>query len=972
MEGDEEDEAAAADTVSTHSSQGSQSIVVCLPSPQKDNKHTYSEDGTGESIQDEVVATSDVQPEAQVDVGIASSRTMSPEVCGVEPPTTAPAAVVSLAVEVIADQRPVIDKQTATEDSSLPTKNSSEVHTFSKASGKTHQKKNKHKRAPTDEKPTPNPTELSDGFAPEAPARGYRKTTTDLSSAVTAVWLPNDSGTVVRHKKPRAPLPSAWLTETPKDEPEPSSSRTKAASTVSNSERLLEISKLFREKEQTEGTLKMMDAAMKHLGISVEEEEEGNCVEELRQEPRQPPKKKAKFKKVGKAQSSEAQQPRVPSPSPSPSQHSILTGASSRGPSPAMQSHDDFAGPQKVKHKSMHKMNNKRYKTNRKMLHTASELSEGLAKSGGSQDTQDHDASSGGSPAKKIKDEKQGGEPVKHPMPSKALGPDVAAKGTIADDNSANKPSRENYRAKNGGSLRMKKNRSPEKPKTADTSQERDSPSKRGASTMPTIFEPPTTDPKNISPDASLFRDQKTSVKDSKKQKATSKAQSGAKDTSVGSKLTPRSWSGVLRNEDPFTTGEGSTATTKDWIKDNTARSPKKPINESSPTPSPEKKAGHNHTKSKTKLSATAPLFVSSRPTSPVPSKAKLNPSVQSFATISLPPSPAHSVVAANDKTESGTFAEKTTLDKPSAAIQSAAPILNKKENITHHVKKPSLPGQSTGVDKRFITPADQIADPKKLAQPGAPAREKKTTAPAGSGSSQVMDQNPNNMPVKNPRWIPLVEATEDKPEQAPSPPRTAAEAAALAPAVLKDVPSAKKHEAANDKKSKGNATSNNNSNGKKKTTAAEVAAAESAPSMNNDNFPTLDEAAATESEGKKKRAASIMKHATPSTTSPRATPAPPRSAVSPATTVSREKKPLTSSEQVGAKSAKPDETMNKNNNNNQKPNDEDGEWRVVSSSKKTTANTRAPSGRGGRGGSWRGGRFSRSFSGPSDERKGG
>lgn len=875
IDDDGEDEAVAADTVSTHSSLGSRNIVVCLPSPQKINKRIDSEHEIGEKAPNQVAATSEARPEIQVDLGIASSRTMSPELCDTAPPATAPATDEHAAVKAIEGEKPANDKQVTMEIPSISTENTGRVRTFSKASGQSYQRKNKNKRAPDDDKPTPNVHAPIDDRATEAPGRGYRKTTSDLSSAVTAVWLPTMSETVVRHKKPRAPIPSDWLTEASKDDPEPSASRPRAAFEQSASDRLLELTELIREKEVHESTLKMMDAAFRQAAMP-DGDEGSKSVEEAQP----PPKKKPKFKKGRKAQSAEAQKPRPLSPS---SSHHTVETASSRGPSPAMQSHDDSAALPNSKPKPIHKHNSKRYKKMRRMARVPSDFSEGPAKSSGPQDTQSQGASSGGSPMKEL-------EPQQHTMPSRTRDSEGTAEGKIAEDDSASRPSRETYRAHNGGSLRMKKNRSPEKAMTTDAPQERDSPSKRGASTMPTIFEPP---------NASTVRDQETSVKDSKKLEATPKAES---DTNVGSELTPRSWSSVFKNEDPFTASESVVPTPKAWIKDSKARSPQKSTQESSPTPSPGKKAGHKHTKSKTKLSATAPLFVSSRPTSPVLAKVKLNASVQPLTTTSLPPSPARSGIADNGNAESSTSTEKTAVNELTVVAQSIA-----SEHILHHAKKPSLPGQSTGLDKRFITPADQIADPRKLAQPGAPAREKKTT-----GSGQGMDSN-----------------------------------------------------------SKGNKKKTETG---KKAKASGVAVAESAPSMSNDNFPTLDEAAAVDSAGKKKRAASIAKKATPSTTTSSAsasTAAHPPPGASPATTTSPDERTLTPSGQVGAaKPAKPTETMHKSKNNDdrhQSDSEEAGEWRVVSSSKKGSSN-----GRGGRGGSLRGGRFMRGFSGPSDERKGG
>lgn len=992
IEEDGEDESVAVDTVSNHSSQGSRSIIVCLPSPQKANKHKDSDNGAAEKLQPDVVDVGDVQAETQLNKSMASSRTIFPDPRDEQPPAVTTAATAPPVVtEAAAEQKATTtDEESVVEEAKPSTKDASEVKTLDKAAGRQHSEKNKNKRAAAEEKAAPDTTEPSGDLAPRTSTCSYRKTTTDLSAAVTTLWLPSDTGTVVRRKQPRPALPPSWIIGTPKDEQATNSSSSttkKADSEEMPGERLLSLRKLMEENEKNEAAKKMIDVALDHLELKMEkvDEDEGEASAHV-EEPQQTPKKKAKHKKEWKAQGGTPADAQPHGPFPPASSHATASSAS-RGPSPVMQSHDHSTASrgsttQSSKNNKKKKFNsNKRYK-NRIVANTSSGLSGGQAKSDGSQDEmgQSTGSSSGQPVTKAAPRTKLQPEAAEFTMPSGAAGPSGTCQGnTLADAETIPKPNKDGYRANNGGSLRMKKNRSPEKAKimTAAPPQERDSPSKRGASTMPTIFEPPSSNNneefKSGSPEANLFVDQKSFVNDSKRQEATPTppAPTDAHDASAGSQLTPRSWSGVVKNEDPFTAaGEGgaintttteATTTTKGWIKDgNAARSPKKQPNDASPTPSPEKKT-HKHTKNNTKLSATAPLFVYSRPTSPAPTKTKLNPFVQPFAT-SVPSSPAQSVVAGKDKANIVATAGKVGTDGPSVGAQSAEPKAEKKEKVPHHSKKPSLPGHSTEVDKRFVTPANQIADPMKMTQPGAPLREKTNTT-SGSANSQPADQ----IPVNNPQRIPVVEeAEQNKPKEARTSPKTTAETATAA--VPKDVPAENQREVSADKKTKSAANNNDKKKAEpvKKMTAAEIAAEEAVPPINNnDNFPALGEAAAVNSEGKKKRAASIVKSGTPPATSPGAKATPIQSAARAAD----DRAKISPGTGAAKTAARPTVATTKTETTKKTEKDQDG-WELVGSNKKTPS--RAPSGRSGRGGSWRGvGRFGRGL-GAGDERKGG
>lgn len=1020
---DDGDDEATADSVSTHSSLGSRSIVVCLPSPQKSSPqkakvHTdVEEKGKDEPTQSEEVTKGEAKPDIATEQVVTSST--SPDQLSTATAIDTAAAAASVSSEAVVEQsstienppkdtlsaeiRPVVplsnteapsvqdttiedrpNEASSTRDISnegpstadppngaLPIEapstvksadekdisqkipaskiEASEPRTLHTASGKQKQKKN-NKRGLSEEKSAPNSTETTKDVAPDASSRGYRKTTTDLSSAVEVVWPPNenDTGTVIRHKQPRATLPPTWTAE-------PTRAK-RSDSALKDGDRFASIIDHLHEARQLEGAHKMIDALFDNaLATGQKEIVLGDI------NVQQPPKKKAKHKKEGKVQSGNASGRSTPAeghhlqpcgPSPAASQHTTLTGPSSRGPSPAMQDYNDPKASGKPSASSK-TCRNKRYRNPRRMR-TNFDSSEGQAKSGGSKDKQDQGAAGSVSPSKKHGRTEHRFEFEANTMASAAPGPAEASSGgkktADIEPTHNNKPTKDGYRANNGGSLRMKKNRSPEKTKmNFGPPQDRDSPSKRGASNMPTIFEPTTNESKN--------QDQNTS--DASEERL--------------STLTPHSWSSIVEDEDPFTAGERA-GTLRSWIKEQAARNPrgeanKKRANDSSPTPSPEKKAAHNHSKSKNKLSATAPTFVSSQPASPAPPRTKLDPSVQPFTTSS----PARGAVSAKGGNDDRTSAKDSQTIQPKVTTQNAALAVEKKEVIPSHVKKPSMPGQSTGVDKRFITPADQLQDPMKLTQPGAPVREKKsiTITTAGACHGQVNDQNPNHIPISEPHRIQLKDSSDGKkPELAPVL-KAAVEPATTAPSSTKDAPTASQSEVFKEKKSKGNKNTNNKKNAAeaaKKPTVAKAASIEGAPSMSNDEFPTLGEAASVG--GKKKRASSVKSVSPSSGASPQTAPTPAGTTIN-ARKISPTPHQPNNSSAMAAKSAvtnTKDETTTVTKKTNKE--EEDG-WRVVSSSKKTPT-TRGYSGRGGRGGgSWRGSRY-RGGMGASDERKGG
>lgn len=943
IEHDVEEDTAPADVASNHSSQGSRSIVVCLPSPQKACERTGEVDSTAETTQGEMVTLNKVQGGVRASEDTASQTTDIAEAANETTVTTTPTAAASApapasAPEEIAEQSPVSEKEGTTKEVKPLAPKASEVQTLSRASGRQYQKK-KNKRATI----LPSMAESSDDPAAGPSDHGYRKTTNDLSSAVEAVWLPLETGTVVRHKQPRATLLSSWTAETCKAEAETTTDTNRAAFDMAPDDRLRELTALMQE-EQKMGAMKMLDAALDHI-------REGKGKENTRtiilEESKQPPKKKTRPQKQeaktqgglspGRATLADDQPRRGPSPSSTSSQHTTRTGPSSRGPSPAMMQNPDEPTSSRSSTTKPKNKKNQRYK-NRKATHNSSEHSEGQAKS---------DEVLQAKPDQAARPEttmpKESGI-EKRPVPEaiattcETRSANEASRGAGASQSVPMTTGKEAYRAHNGGSLRMKKNRSPEKgshPQHAPL-HERNS-MLSGASTMPTIFEPSSN---QLHHDPSLFQDQKSVIDELRRLGVTPNIQPNAYMPSSG---VPHAWTGAAKKtEDPFTTGQAHT-TSKPWIKDHAIRTPREASkkqhnhNDRSPTPSPNKKTQHPETK--TELSATAPTFVSSRPTSPVPPSKKLDPSVRPFAS-SLPPSPAQSIVQGRD---------------PPAAAEHAA------KNQAN--KKTLFPGSSTGVDKRFVTPADQIVDPLTLKQPGAPAREKKTGFSSSGGAGDGPTTDPTN--TNHMRAV-----AEKQPPQPPPPPPP--QPSAAGPKDTSSTASQRQGEA-HDKKASNRNTKKQavvEDTATKKTTIAHLFT-EPAPPLNRDHFPTLGEAAAAAAEttsSKMKRATSLVaKRSSPSgRTTTAAGVSPEASKPAQQSTVARE-----DSNKVAKKKQPGDKAL--------EGAADQGEWQLVVGAKKNNNQNpaaRAPSGFGGGGGvgwsgSWRRrvlGRNTASF----EERKGG
>ncbi|KKY33895.1 hypothetical protein UCDDA912_g06140 [Diaporthe ampelina] len=262
-----------------------------------------------------------------------------------------------------------------------------------------------------------------------------------------------------------------------------------------------------------------------------------------------------------------------------------------------------------------------------------------------------------------------------------------------------------------GGSLCVKKDRSPRKPpQKSNCSDEEEPPRKQAPTDLRDVFElPADTDSNQFSPEASLFPNQKFTIDKVKRYSAMATPpttqQSDVRhrqpsamsfpthDARIALPLLPpnsklSAWASVAargarsKSDDPFTSVKGEPQR-EDWLGDKGVKTPQKPSSEptshqTSPTPSPEKKKDRQGGRS------------------------RLNAAAKAFEPSSIPPSPTPSVVS----------------------------VLSSKA-IPCQVKKPSLPGQKGPIEQRFVTPAEKVIDPTTVTQPGPPAKEKKRVGPA-------------------------------------------------------------------------------------------------------------------------------------------------------------------------------------------------------------------------------------------------
>ncbi|KUI74559.1 hypothetical protein VM1G_10131 [Cytospora mali] len=706
---DSSDEVAVADTASNDSSQGARSIKVCLPS----------------------------------ECGSARSRSVSPEV--EDGPMEWQAEQASLKVGAAPEEEP--------EDEDAPTfveATATKANDEKSSSG--YNKTTSELAVPVEEfqhiisHEQAQPTNEDD----QKTAYRYSKVTSELTGSTETI----DINTVIRHKpqqKPRT-LPTEW-----QDEPGGGCS---------------ELQSRFAElQNELQGDLQDNPApdlpAEKTEGTST-----ATATEVAPEEPQvQQPRKKSgqhKKKQAQTATNAPASGPSSNTPTdaqsrgPSrastgrpesrastkhPQSAASTTAESSSRPSSAMQVHQD----DQPKRKKNSKSQKKRKQT---LTVESSAISEGQAKTGGSQNRgqgQDLGRAISGqeSPKKKPKTVHPGPDPDPKPV-EKQSAPEPATK-TMADgsqkviDKQQDTSIDSSYRVNAGGSLRMKKNRSPTKSQQKGDEKEEDNnktPTKHGSKPLQTIFEPPSEEDRtHVSPDANLFPHQKFAIDQAKSsappkitlgiKKGTTKPSGNtikfATNTArIGSlppgfnpypqlppNTKPSAWSTVVKrsiSDDPFSSGNVGGDRSKTWMKDQTVRSPQKPRGadepaNTSPTPSPEKKSGHRGGKNKSHLNAAAKAFT------PMSSPTKAVVSLRTTATAQI----------------NTTAATTGNIGATSTFVLRAAPGLGDGRPIANHAKRPSLPGQKGDViDTRFVTPAEQILDPAKTEQPGPPTKEKK------------------------------------------------------------------------------------------------------------------------------------------------------------------------------------------------------------------------------------------------------
>lgn len=773
----------------------------------------------------------------------------------------------------------------------------------------------------------------------------YRKTTNQLSSAVEQIGYA--TGTIIRHKPSRSPLPKEWVPDESTSTTAPHAEEPIDSSGIRS--RFDEIGAAFAIEELI---------SQSNQARELKPSDATESPTETKQAPRtHQPKKKNSMRKKGKAQADgshpesrpntpiDRQPPRGSSPALNrPLSAAAGTASSPNGPLPATEnsngtnySNRPGEGAGTIKRKK-----NKSKAKSKPTPQTGSEFLDGQAKGSGSQDNKDLDTRQG-SPSKMPR--------VPQPGPVEETGQPEAPRLVVDSQNKTEKQHDESrcgkYRANNGGSLRMDKNRAL---------------AKGDATSLSTIFEPPTKDTKDVSPDANLFPQQKFSIDQARKAGPPPKMSLDVDTQEVGttksagsnnkglhtfpeiksiSKQPSGDWAAVVkgsfrsgRADDPFSSSKREEIP-KEWTMKSTQKAKPQAEDEkirrdqTSPTPSPEKKSQRS-TKSKSKLNATAQSFTLPGTSSLAP-KLRLDPKAKEFTT-SHPSSPAMSVVSTAGR-HGGSTANLKENEPPQPAARSALPkqpVLNdgtSKKSRLGHAKKPSLPGQSNGIEKRFVTPAEQVLNPSKVSQPGPPAKDKKN---GGGGPRQgpLPDRTGSNSHVSsitNPRTI---SASEQSKQMI-------------------------------------------------KTEVVAKTATDSAPSKADDDYPSLGQTAAVE-RAQKKSSASIVKVVTPlaTTTEPTSVAVSDKAATTAAPKGSENQNQIQGQRSVTAPALAVTKTQQLKNEekhpNDQQPS-EKNMWQTVGSAKKNTGGgaAKAPGGRGGRGARWgHGGRGGRA--GSTEERKGG
>lgn len=910
---DDDDNIAVVDTTSNHSSQSAKSVKVSLPNEEGSAREVVSRT-TSRSVSPEAAEQALENVKKQTDQKVVVPKKLKTTKHSTKGSTTSSRTI------------------TPDTDKAAEQKDDTQHKGAHKAQKQTHAKKSDAKPAPKDtlekkttgyRKTTADLTTPVESLEQDSAKSGYRKTTGQLSNAVETFDYPHD--TIIRHKPSRGALPESWADDIPSaKEPSPT------GETFAGSQSRFKMISLQLTAEQLFSAMEVHEGAAPPTDEAPASEEANTAAQP---QSTQQPKRKAWHKKskvqAGNTQSKPDAQTHSRGASPEFTRPPSENATSSHGPAPAMQ----YNGDSHADGTQRRKKNSKTKK--RKPTQPLSEFSEGLAKSGGSQDIKDLGARAG-SPSKKPKTVQSG----QNETSGKATG----SSQTLIDKKHQDETNEGSYRANTGGSLRMNKQRSPKKDGPRDDKKDK-KPAEASATSLTTIFEPPSKESRDDSP----FAQQKLTIDKTKQSDAPPKMKLNAADQQsipqqVGNDGTNASqkkdvdpvpqmssntkvsggWAAVVKeglqgdtSSDPSSAHKGET-TLGDCLKEKDVkprqketRSEDKVIKDKATSPPPSPKKSHRTRKSKSKLNAAVQEFVPSTASSAA-RKAQLNPTAQSF-TSSVPTSPTVSVALASIAgLTDGSINVKAKEGKQPLSADRTTPNAEIANMV--HAKKPSLPGQPAGIDKRFVTPAEKMLDATKVSQPAPPTKEKKAAGRSGPLPDRTAGMNPDTTMMARPR------------------PLAAVAAAAQQAKILTK-------------------------------TVAEAASAD-APAATRDNFPTLGEAAAA-GPTRKRRAASIVKAGLPAV--PPLVPA----------AASDGGEAATATRKVGAHSnsgnqrsvtapAKPQEQKKATEPKNSEDQDT---WQTVGPAKKNAGGS-SRGHRGGRGGGHRGGRGARAAA--TEERKGG
>lgn len=473
-------------------------------------------------------------------------------------------------------------------------------------------------------------------------------------------------------------------------------------------------------------------------------------------------------------------QSRGPSPAfDQPLCDAVVSNTSSRGLSSSLQDNDEAPSESAL---LPTRANNKPAKNKWKRKLPVSEVSDEIAKSSG---VQEDKKQSGGVDSSSQKIEASQDKPVDKSAPQSTR-TDSDPKSLPTDSPSRNVEFRSDTTA---GSLRMPKNRSPKKrvqKKALQSTIKNQAPSMSEATSIVSVSVPPAKEDGDVHAEASLSADQ-TFNTNGHKNPITSEMSFEKADFHLSNfKITKSNdvrvalpkvalalpqvvrsakasgdWASIAKravscnpyadkkdDSDPFA-ADKEQMTLGDFIKDRNVRSPGKPreVNEKNdvsrdkppPNLSPEKKSCRPDTTSKSQLNAAVQAFnPSASCTSSAPSaKPRLNPNAAAFSLSSSPSlSVASALVPRIGRMSTNPEVVNTKENEKPVAAQSQIPLVERKFIKKGHAKKPSLPGHTTDADKRFVTPAEQILDSKKVVQPPPPSKDSKRPVPIPDRSS--------------------------------------------------------------------------------------------------------------------------------------------------------------------------------------------------------------------------------------------